>query len=196
ACLRPMTELEYEKVCRGPKDFIPNEYAWGTTSFVEAINISTPAGPGTDTCTNVGANLNFGGSDWYIRGGSYGSSTYGAVLEVGIFARDRTLSREQTGGSYYGVMELSGNAGEQCIQINENQSNPATPSSYVGIWGDGILDAIGSYNQPTWPVNRNFVVRGGWFFSSQNNCRVSDRSQINNTDYNTRYESRGGRGVR
>jgi len=30
AGLRPMTELEYEKACRGPVKPIPDEYAWGT----------------------------------------------------------------------------------------------------------------------------------------------------------------------
>lgn len=196
ACLRPMTELEYEKACRGPRDFVPGEFAWGTTNYIEAINIATPAGPGTDTCTNVGANLNFSGSDSYIRGGSYGNYTYGALLEVGIFARDHTLTREATGGSYYGVMELSGNAWEMCVQINENQSNPATPSNYQGIWGDGILDALGSYNQPTWPMNKYFIIRGGGFFSDRDRCRVSDRYSRNNTDYNSRNGDWGGRGVR
>jgi formylglycine-generating enzyme required for sulfatase activity len=30
AGLRPMTELEYEKACRGPLEPVPNEFAWGT----------------------------------------------------------------------------------------------------------------------------------------------------------------------
>ena len=30
AGLRPMTELEFEKACRGPLKPVPNEYAWGT----------------------------------------------------------------------------------------------------------------------------------------------------------------------
>jgi formylglycine-generating enzyme required for sulfatase activity len=28
AALRPMTELEFEKVCRGPENRIAGEYAW------------------------------------------------------------------------------------------------------------------------------------------------------------------------
>jgi hypothetical protein len=32
--LRPMTELEYEKACRGPLDAKPNEYAWGSGTGV------------------------------------------------------------------------------------------------------------------------------------------------------------------
>ncbi|MDP6952774.1 MAG: SUMF1/EgtB/PvdO family nonheme iron enzyme, partial [Alphaproteobacteria bacterium] len=33
AGLRPMTELEYEKACRGPLLPVANEYAWGTTDI-------------------------------------------------------------------------------------------------------------------------------------------------------------------
>jgi len=196
ACLRPMTELEYEKACRGPKDIVPGEFAWGTTHVVEAIHINTPAGSGTDTCTDAGANLNYNGSDWYIRGGSYGTSTYGALLEVGIFARDHSLSREATGGSYYGVMELSGNAWEMCVQINENNANPATPSGYTGVWGDGLLSPMGLYNEPNWPVSKYYILKGGGFHSDISRCRVSDRYYRNYTNYNDRWSDGGGRGVR
>ena len=30
AALRPMTELEFEKICRGPNPPIAGEYVWGT----------------------------------------------------------------------------------------------------------------------------------------------------------------------
>ena len=33
AALRPMTELEYEKACRGPNNPVLGEYAWGNTSI-------------------------------------------------------------------------------------------------------------------------------------------------------------------
>ena len=42
AGLRLMTELEYEKACRGPLKPLPNEYAWGTDRIVDA-NAPTPA---------------------------------------------------------------------------------------------------------------------------------------------------------
>ncbi|MBM4033945.1 MAG: hypothetical protein FJ291_19505, partial [Planctomycetes bacterium] len=34
AGLRPMTELEFEKACRGPLRPVPNEYAWGTDRII------------------------------------------------------------------------------------------------------------------------------------------------------------------
>jgi hypothetical protein len=36
AGLRLMTELEYEKACRGPLKAVPNEYAWGTDRIADA----------------------------------------------------------------------------------------------------------------------------------------------------------------
>jgi len=35
AALRPMTELEYEKACRGPLEPTPYEYAWGSATLSE-----------------------------------------------------------------------------------------------------------------------------------------------------------------
>jgi len=37
AGLRPMTELEYEKACRGPLKPVPDEFAWGTNRVVGTI---------------------------------------------------------------------------------------------------------------------------------------------------------------
>ncbi|MEM8896877.1 MAG: SUMF1/EgtB/PvdO family nonheme iron enzyme [Bacteroidota bacterium] len=33
ACLRPITELEYEKAARGPGEPLPSEFVWGTSSY-------------------------------------------------------------------------------------------------------------------------------------------------------------------
>jgi formylglycine-generating enzyme required for sulfatase activity len=43
AGLRLMTELEYEKACRGPLKPVPNEYAWGTDR-IPAANAPVPDG--------------------------------------------------------------------------------------------------------------------------------------------------------
>ncbi len=195
AALRPMSELEYEKASRGPKDFVPGEYAWGNTTFIEARNVTT-TGTGTELCSDSAANLHCYGADYYCHGGVFGANGYG-VLEVGIFARDNTLSREATGGSYYGVMELSGNAKELCVQINTNNGNPATTSAYTGIWGDGQLNGTGMYNTTGWPAaGTYFIPRGGFYHDNQDRCRVSDRNNRNVTDYTSRGYDYGGRGVR
>jgi len=44
AGLRAMTELEYEKACRGPLKPVPNEYAWGTDRIVDANSPTSGSG--------------------------------------------------------------------------------------------------------------------------------------------------------
>ena len=47
AAMRPMTELEYEKACRGPLNPTPCEYAWGNTTlnhpWVNNLEVTPPA---------------------------------------------------------------------------------------------------------------------------------------------------------
>jgi len=44
AGLRPMTELEYEKACRGPLRPVPDEYAWGTAGIAGTSYHRWPTG--------------------------------------------------------------------------------------------------------------------------------------------------------
>lgn len=196
AALRPMTETEFEKTCRGPLDFVPGELAWGGVGFIQARNV-TGAVSGQEVCTDSAANLHYYGSDYYCHGGAFGASAYGP-LEVGIFARDTTQTRIGTGATYYGVMEMSGNVQESCVQVNTNNSNPSAGSAYTGIWGDGMLNASGEYNTTGWGGGEYFVLKSGSFAHDEYRARVSDRLYINNAAgaYTTRDSYRGGRGCR
>ena len=194
AALRPATEMEYEKACRGPLDFVSGEFAWGTCSYIEAINFSGTVS-GTEICTDVGANLHFYGADPYCHGGSFGTSTQGPS-EVGVFARNATSGRVETGATYYGLMEMSGNVWERCVQVNTNTANPSTPSNYTGVWGDGTLTADGSYNTVGWNGAEYHIYKGGSFSNDINRQKVSDRYSINYTSQNDRYSNSGGRGCR
>lgn len=194
AALRPMSETEYEKACRGPIDFVQGEHAWGDATYIEARNI-TGANAGIEICSDVYANLNFYGADYYIHGGQFGVNGYGPMA-AGIFARDTTISRIWTGASYYGAMEMSGNLWEQCVQVNINNSNPSTPSTYTGLWGNGQLSATGVHDVVNWPTNQYFTQRGGSWNSNINECNVSYRGYLNRTDYTTRDAACGGRGIR
>ncbi|PLW93763.1 MAG: hypothetical protein C0592_04985, partial [Marinilabiliales bacterium] len=196
AALRPMTEMEFEKCARGPLDFVPGELAWGEVTYIEARNVDG-AVSGQEVCLDSAANFHYYGADYYCHGGSYGASMYGP-LEVGIFARDTTLTRESTGAGYYGMMELSGNVREMCVQVNINNSNPNSPSNYTGIWGDGILTAVGEANTTAWGGGEYFIIKGGGWNYNQDRGRVSDRYYINYeiSYYNSRYSDMGGRGVR
>ncbi len=56
AGLRPMTELEFEKACRGTIAAVPNEYAWGATAYTQITNFFGTDGSGTETADPVNAN--------------------------------------------------------------------------------------------------------------------------------------------
>ncbi len=208
AALRPMTEIEYEKICRGPesvyfapgtKYFTPGGYAWGNTNFVRADTITIMTENGTETVVDYGANINastkvgapcngafnFVGGD----GGNYTTCLSGP-MGCGIFARDLTTSREYTGGTFYGVMEMSGNIWETVINTHN-----ATSRAYTGIWGDGVPSDVTGFNTTAWPAGTTgHGLRGGAFDSNLLYCRVSDR-QFSST-IPARVANCGGRGVR
>ena len=58
AALRPMTEFEFEKVCRGTLTPVANEYVWGTATILatNAGSISNP-GQASETSLTTGAGL-------------------------------------------------------------------------------------------------------------------------------------------
>ncbi len=125
--LRPFTEMEYEKACRGPLPPVGNEFAWGTTNIVYRTSIVGVEGSGTETYLPAGANchlINF----------------YG--LRAGIFAGPGA-TREEGGASYWGIMELTGNAYERAIA--------QTLTTFLGNHGDGVLTALAEADVATWP---------------------------------------------
>ena len=158
--LRPMTELEYEKICRGSAYPVPNECAWGDTIKVSAsIANGTIINSGqADEGSNIsGANCN-----------SWVTNSVGGPLRVGCFGGD---SRQASGASYYGVMEMSGNLWERCVTVAAAEGR-----AFTGSLGDGTLDEIGNANIENCPgINAiGSCVRGGsWFFFSS--CNTSDR---------------------
>ena len=86
--LRPMTELEFEKVSRGTLPAVADEYAWGTIVYVPGTNISGPEN-GTETITNPGANVNNNGP---FTGGDGGID---GPLRSGIFAKISTAETKR-----------------------------------------------------------------------------------------------------
>jgi formylglycine-generating enzyme required for sulfatase activity len=202
AALRPMTEFEFERACRGNDPAFSGSYAWGTAPIVEAINISG-ATSGVEVCTNVGANCNYYGTtpNFIPAGGALftGSNVGYCPLAAGIFARDATVTREATGATYWGIMEMSGNMWEFAIQPDLTDGNPGTSSPYTGLWGNGQISATGLYDVTNWPTTTRFAFRGG---SHQTNVgvnsalQVSSRTGINQTNYTNRSYDWGGRGVR
>jgi formylglycine-generating enzyme required for sulfatase activity len=179
--LRPMTELEFEKSCRGTGSASPNEYAWGSTSYTHNTGISN-SGLTNETSTN-GGNI------------TYGTAVPGP-MRVGAFATSSSI-RVTAGATYYGIMEMSGNVAERPVTVGNTEGR-----SFTGTHGNGELYIDGNADVSYWPSNTTAVgagLRGGdWnTYYVDSYPRVSDRY---NATYSVTSDVRpsdvGGRGVR
>lgn len=183
--LRPMTELEYEKSCRGD---------------IAAVSDETPSGSilGSYIPFNI---LDQGLPSEYIDNTEVNASNHIYVftqvldrpLRTGIFAASSTNStRIETGASRYGAMELGGNVWEQVVSIGVSEGR-----SFTGTHGDGQLDVNGNADQPSWPGTNALGsgIRGGGIYSTDDKIRVSDRV-FSNFAVVVREPDVGGRFVR
>jgi formylglycine-generating enzyme required for sulfatase activity len=134
AGLRPMTELEYEKACRGPLPAVAGELAWGAATYNSVSLTLSNAGLATETITNPSS----------FVGNLLMNTSFGPA-RGGIFA-NAFSTRISSGAGYYGVMELSGNLWECSVQ-----TNTLAGRSFNGKHGDGILTSVGNANENFWP---------------------------------------------
>jgi len=185
AALRPMTELEFEKICRGPKPSVKQEFAWGTPYSIDA---NTLINDGTDT-ERVKENP---GADTGIA--SYGYAGPQGPLRAG-FAANQSSDRLKAGASYYGAMEMSGDLWEMCIVLTKSGLN------FTGISGNGNLSDSGFANIQGWPgTDCNGAGHKGGAFNSGiagqfRDLAISDRFYVA-TLPTVRRNTTGGRGVR
>lgn len=189
SALRPMTELEFEKICRGIAPRVAGEYPWGTIDFNNYGSNSIAAGTAGRPNENI-ATIVDGRS--MTAGSPYFQPTYGPA-RAGIFATSST-GRASSGASYYGVMEMSGNVWERTVTTGNTAG-----ASFTGTLGDGNLTVIGDADAATWPsvtTSLGLGIRGnGYYNTSINPSRTSDRSNATTTS-ETRQYTYGGRGVR
>ncbi len=189
--LRPMTELEYEKACRGTMAAVPNEYAWGTTGIASLEYTLSNSGAANEVIlTNY--NINVGNAD-------YGATTQnGTVIDgpvrAGIFAGTSGNSgRVTAGATYYGIMEMSGNLLELTVTVGHSAGR-----AFTGTHGNGALDAAtGNADVSNWPGTNaaGSGFRGGsWYFDAPY-LQVSDRKTAAMAEP-SRDREIGGRGVR
>jgi len=158
AGLRAMTELEFEKACRGPLKPVANEYAWGTPGIAgkdfdklfpdadHAGYVVKNRGRGDEGVTWRGDNApdaKRGNAVWYgaVRrvgpGGRHGKAAVDAItgpLRAGVFATPRS-SRIEAGASYWGIMELSGNLWERVMTVGNPYGR-----RFTGAHGEPPLD--------------------------------------------------------
>jgi hypothetical protein len=196
--LAPMSELEYEKLCRGVAIPVADEYAWGSNTITRGatlVNDGTSQ-EGVSDAVATGAGLaNFNGSASLPQG----------PFRVGFAAKAGT-TRLEAGAGYYGNMELTGNVYEFCTSIY----GTATTTFKWDAHGDGQLAFGTGFSNVTGWVNQNILVEGagtaaslkggGWPVRTTVNgelqtLRVSDRLNSGNAA-GSNQSSVGGRGVR
>lgn len=178
AGLRPMTEFEYEKACRGPREPARDEYAWGSNTMVFYGQAQPTAGNWTQdhygiTDYNTGTERVPGGYNvGFARASTYVNDwwkarrerSYPGSLRVGVFA-DSTTTRAAAGATFWGVMNMSDNTAEVCISAVDT-----TGRKFVGTHGCGQLDGFGEAMNKDWniPTDNNafhyYITRGMIFF--------------------------------
>lgn len=189
--LRPWTELEFEKACRGPLTPVSSEYPWGGATLT-----NDPFTLENDGSNNEGIASGFS----TIMGNAHWSTpnlTINGPMRVGIFAANsNNTGRMSAGASYYGIMELAGNCYEYLVVISV-----AEGQAYEGTHGDGRLTFDGQSNGVTWPgpaSNFGAATRGGSWSGSYYELCVSNRERTGSYFMLGQgpSPSTGGRGVR
>ena len=165
--LRPMSELEYEKICRGEDMLpVPGEHAWGTASFNFAGSILN-VGTTTETTSNVGV---------------LSSLFFSQPLRAG-YSATATSSRTEASSTFYGVMDMH-NMGEFMMGVNSTNFRRVS-------YGDGMLSPTGDHDVTDW---QNFAEYLGNGFSGSNPDAISEGRLI--LAPTTRSDRRGARGAR
>jgi len=163
AGLRPMTELEFEKSCRGPLKPVPDEYAWGTAQIVGGIDVPTVKYQPVDRYTLDRAGLPDERAVWkgkYGPDATHGNAIWdgsarpiGGPARAGIFATPDS-GQIAAGASYWGIMELSGSLAENVVTVGCDAGR-----RFAGTHGDGTLSTPGDWR--FWGEGVGFGTRGG-----------------------------------
>ena len=169
--LTPLNEMEYEQICRGSFNPVPNEFAWGTSGYTHAFINSGPT---------------YGTPEEYLNQtpliGPMVSSQN--PMRCGG-AATATTNRVTSGASAYGIMELSGNVSELVISLRTaNSFNTIVNGS------DGSIDNFGNTNE-NWPQE---IASKGFYQNSPGGAKSVSHRQPNGYPYTARSSFYGGRG--
>lgn len=210
--LAPMSEVQFERICRGSSSAGPNpavlgEYAWGTNTIFASNYTLSNAGLATEIASNASTTL--GNAMYSSTNGSFSGG-----MRSGIFATS-TSTRISSGASFYGVMEMSGNLAELCICIgneagrsvrfipNGNGTISTAGNAQLSVGGAGFWPGMEGNNSlstdntcsGTCEVTgfAGIRLRGGSVADGNTVLALADRSQT--TTPTARQNNRGGRGV-
>jgi uncharacterized protein (TIGR02145 family) len=168
ACLRPMSELEYEKACRKPypQQALGGEFVWNSASGVNGLSGAGSllnAGRVNEQPSSAATNVNYNNADLGpVRSASFGTAS---------------STQAQAGATFWGLMEMSGNVAELCYSVNAATFN--TSDIYASHGNGEIADAVTAW--ATTPAS--FIAKGGDFTSFQNaELMISDRTRANVSD--------------
>jgi len=192
--LAPMSEFEFEKICRGPNAAVANEKAWGTSLSTDGSSVIN------DALGNEGV------SDVVTPGSGLVNATIVNGLPSGPvrcgFAAKAATTRLEAGATFYGVMEMSGNVYEFLMAVSGAGTNFVGTAHGDGNLqftpNEGLSDVTGWINQ-TATANSGpgaaASYRGGAYDNAAALLNTSDRTYCNN-NYGGRTAATGGRGVR
>lgn len=162
--LRPLSEMEYEKMSRRPYPVVPEkgEFAWNSSG-----GLILPSGL-KDEGTK---------SEKLTQGNVNGQDLLKGPVRCGIFAAEGT-KQPASGSSFWGVMELSGNLSEMYYGVN------TAGRAFRGLsaHGNGELLATGVADMTSyWPTAPNTIaLRGGSFKSGKTDLTTSSRKMAYN----------------
>lgn len=157
AGLRPITEGEFEKACRGPQFPQPGEYPWGLAPVVPADSLLFARTEHESAF--MAANCIIGNQTLVD-----GPSRVGAV-------GDTLAPRSSTGKSWYGIADLGGNVREWVVEMG-NLGSLAMRS----VHGDGYVGPRAVHDVQGWPdphLANGMLIRGGGWSDPPHSARVS-----------------------
>lgn len=149
--LRPLTELEYERLCRPPYPYTPTarECAWNGPATILPGELRE-SGKSNETVSSGNAN--------------YGNRLSGPV-RVGIFAQP-SGTQKTSGSGYWGIQDLSGNLSE----LYYNANTPGRKYN-ASLHGNGTLVIPSGWDT----LPSAFGIRGGSFRSAPFDIASSNR---------------------
>lgn len=222
AGLRPFTEFEFTKACRGDQQPLAGEFCWGSVqAFPVGIIVGSEAPGGT---ANLNGNLTAAAAEYV--GGDHGEGPVdGHAFElddpaqldllvppgqasmglVGVASGATALTaedlartpptdimRQLEGRGHSGALQLSGNLWEFAVSMG----NPAG-RAFNGCHGDGTLTPGGEANVNTWPdkIGEGLGFRGGAWYPGIERAKIAHR-HYGAESYFLRSHDAGIRGVR